>query len=66
MNAVIKIHKTVHELLALIFINGLAFVYDSNYIMMALGIDAMVLGVNIRDFEIFKHKENKQGEKEIK
>ena len=43
-----KVKKLVLESIALIGINGLAFVYDAEYIPMAIGIDCLVLGIEIK------------------
>lgn len=42
------VKKIVLEAIALIGINALAFVYDAEYIPLAIGIDALVLGVELK------------------
>lgn len=54
----IKVHKSVQEFSALLFINILAFAYDGNLIMLAMGINALVLGIGINDFKAFTKNRN--------
>jgi len=37
------------QIIALLGINSLAFIYDAEYINLAIGIDALILGINIRN-----------------
>jgi len=40
-----QIYAFLLHIMALLFINVLGLIYDSNYLLMAVGIDAYVLGV---------------------
>lgn len=43
-----KHYSLVLQIIALLGINGLAFIYDGQYIPMAIGIDALILGINLK------------------
>lgn len=42
-----KYFQFIKEILAIGFINYLAILYDSNYIMLAFGVDTMLLGFSL-------------------
>ena len=44
-----KLKTIILQSIALVAINIMAFIFDGQYIPMAIGIDALVLGFNIRD-----------------
>lgn len=43
-----EVKRLVLEAIALVGINGLAFVYDAEYIPLAIGIDCLVLGIEAK------------------
>lgn len=43
-----KRFNIILQIIALVCINGLAFVYDGQYIPLSVGIDALILGINLR------------------
>jgi hypothetical protein len=44
-----KCKTLILQSIALVAINVLAFVYDGQYVPLAIGVDALVLGFNLRD-----------------
>jgi len=45
-------HQFYKEILAIVFINFLAILYDSTYIMIALAVDTMLLGFSLNKFNL--------------
>lgn len=44
-----EMRNWILQLLALLFINAFAFVYDAQWINVAVIVDALALGVNLKD-----------------
>lgn len=42
------VKSCVLQAMALVGINGLAFIYDGSYVPLAIGIDALVLGFDLK------------------
>lgn len=51
-----KCKTLILQSIALVCLNILAFTYDAQFVYMAIGIDALVLGFNIRDMIPVKEK----------
>jgi predicted nucleic acid-binding protein len=46
-----KISSLLKQAVAIISVNMLAYVYDGQFLWLAIGLDALVLGYNIKDLK---------------
>lgn len=55
-----KINSLIKQAIALVSVNVLAYVYDGQFLWLAIGLDALALGYNIKDLKAKPTETEKQ------